>query len=230
MTSLLINDKKHKTKDSQGQKTKKKDHKCEIEKENIKLHYILITSLLYNEKYKKLHNITQETENFCLEELKSTPDEESKIKNNIIKAKNFFCNLLGNYNKLVERDFDEGKIENTEQILNELKKLMKSSNFVADGSIPSEWYVISLLEYLKKIPEKMTENDCKELYEEIASDINKSIKEIDFEALSVIIGKLKYAKVGKIYYEESKRLLIDIKLNEQSKSIIENEFIPIHLS
>ena len=88
----------------------------------------------------------------------------------------------------------------------------------------------SLLEYLKKIPEKLTENDCEELYKEIASDINKSIKEIDFEALSVIIGKLKFAKVGKIYYKESKRLLNDIRLNEQSKLIIENEFIPINMS
>jgi len=230
MTNLLINDKKYKKSDSQGQKVKQKDNKSNNIKENVKLHYLLVTSLLYNEKYKKLYSITQETENFSLEELKSTPDEESKIKNNIIKVKNFFCNLLGNYNKLVETDFDEGKTENTEKILNELKKLMKSSNFVADGSIPSEWYLTSLLEYLKKIPEKLTENDCEELYKEIASDINKSIKEIDFEALSVIIGKLKFAKVGKIYYEESKRLLNDIRLNEQSKLIIENEFIPINMA
>ena len=230
LTSLLLADKKNKKQDSQNQKAKTKDNKSDGTEEDIKLHYLLVTSLLYNEKYKKFYDITKETENFCLEELKVITDEESKIKNNIIKVKNFFCNLLGNYNKLVETDFDEGKTENTEQILNELKKLMKSSNFVADGSIPSEWYVISLLEYLKKIPKNLTKNDCEELYNEIASDINKSIKEIDFEALSVIIGKLKFAKVGKIYYKESKRLLNDIKLNEQSKLIIENEFIPINIS
>ena len=230
LTNLLITDKKYKKQETQNQKSKHKENKSDNTKENIKLHYLLVTSLLYNEKYKKLYKITQETDNFCIEELKSTPDEESKIKNNIIRVKNFFCNLLGNYNKLVETDFDEGKTENTEKILNELKKLMKSSNFVADGSIPSEWYVTSLLEYLKKIPEKLTENDCEELYKEIESDINKSIKEIDFEALSVIIGKLKFAKVGKIYYKESKRLLNDIRLNEQSKLIIENEFIPINLT
>ena len=228
--NLLITDKKPKKQDSHSQKAKSKENKKDSTKENIKLHYLLVTSLLYNEKYQKLYNITQETENFCLEELKSIPDEESKIKNNIIKVKNFFCNLLGNYNKLVETDFDEGKTENTQQILNELKKLMKSSNFVADGSVPSEWYVTSLLEYLKKIPEKLTENDCDELYKEIASDINKSIKEIDFEALSVIIGKLKFTKMGKNYYNENKRLLNDIRLNEQSKLIIENEFIPINMT
>ena len=44
---------------------------------------------------------------------------------------------------------------------------MKSSNFVVDGSIPSEWYVSSLLEYLQKIPEELTRNDCERLYDEI---------------------------------------------------------------
>lgn len=81
----------------------------------------------------------------------------------------------------------------------------------------------------KKIPKNLTENDCEELYKEIENDLNKSIKNLDFEALSVIIGKLKFSKVCKVYYEESKRLLIDVKLNDESKSIIENDFIPVDI-
>ena len=45
-----------------------------------------------------------------------------------------------------------------------------------DGTIPSEWYVTSLLEYLKKIPEDLTKNDCEKLYNEIETDLRKSIK------------------------------------------------------
>ena len=222
--------KKDKDKDSHSQKSKKKDNKKEIEKEQEKIptvHYFLISSLIYNEKYEKLFNIEQETESFSIKEKKNAKDEESITQNNIIKVKNFFCSLLYNYNKLVKTDFEEGKTENTEKILTELKTLMGSPNFVADGSIPSEWYVTSLLEYLKKIPEGLTKNDCEELYKEIDKDLNNSIKDLDFEALSVIIGKLKFAKMGKIYYEKNKKLLIDIKLNEESKSIIEKDFIPV---
>ena len=205
-------------------KKREKDDK-DSEAEKTKLHYFLITSLLTNDYYKKLFDIEQQTRSFSLPELKQILNEEDDMKNNIIKVKNFFCSLLYNYNKFVKTDFDEGSTENTEKILNELNIFMKSSNFVIDGSIPSEWYVKSLLEYLQKIPEKLTNNDCEKLYNEIENDINKSIKELDFEALSVIFGKLQFVKRGTIYYEDSKKLLNDIKVNEETNLIIENDLI-----
>jgi len=218
--------------DPLSQQSKKKDKKAMNEKDSeIKVHYFLVTSVLYNDQYKLLFNINQETKCFSIKELKNTFEKKYTNENNIIKVKNFFCNLLYNYNKLVITDFDEDKIkiENTEKILIEMKNIKKSSNFMKEGNIPSEWYVTSLLEYLKKIPKNLTENDCEELYKEIENDLKKSIKDLDFEVLSIIIGKLKFATVYKVYYEESKRLLIDIMLNHESKSIIENVFIPVDI-
>ena len=111
-----------------------------------------MTSVLYNDQYKLLFNINQETPCFSIKELKNTFEKKYTNENNIIKVKNFFCNLLYNYNKLIITDFDEDKIkiENTEKILIEMKNIKKSSNFMKEGTIPSEWYVTSLLEYLKK--------------------------------------------------------------------------------
>ena len=149
--------------------------------------------------------------------------------NNIIKVKNFFCAILYNIKKLKKTDFNEGTIEYTVTILKELNTFIKSSNFVINESIPFNWYVNALLEYLQKIPHYLTNNDCEELYNEIENDLIKSIKELDFEALSVIIEKLKFAKRGKIYYEESRKILNDIKLNEETKKIIENEIIPFEI-
>ena len=207
-------------------KSKKNENK---EQEKVKLHYFLITKLLTNEKYKELFNIEQKTASFSIEELKTIKSDEELIQNNIIKVKNFLCSLLYNYNRLIKTDFDEGTTENTESILKELNKFMKSSNFVVDKSIPSEWYVKSLLEYLQKIPEDLTKNDCEKLYNEIEKEVNQSIKDLDIVALSVIIGKLKFAKRGKNYYEECKNLLVDIKLNQETKKIIETEFIPVEI-
>ena len=210
-------------------KKEKEKEENELDKDKIKVHHFLITSVLTNEKYKKLFNLEQPTANFSIKELKNITNEEEMTKNNIIKVKNFFCSLLYNYNKLVKTDFDEGTTETTEKILKELNIFMKSSNFVVDGSIPSEWYVSSLLEYLQKLPKDLTQNDCEKLYNEIEKDVNASIKELDFEALSVIIGKLRYAKRGKTYYTEIIQLLNDIKLNEEAKLIIEKEFIPVDI-
>ena len=217
--------------DSQNQQTIKDFLNKKIfdnNQEKTVLYYFLFTKLLTNQQYNKLMNIEQKTSYFFNEELKNT-SKESEMHNNIIKVKNFFCAILYNIKKLKKTDFNEGTIEYTVTILKELNTFIKSSNFVINESIPFNWYVNALLEYLQKIPHYLTNNDCEELYNEIENDLIKSIKELDFEALSVIIEKLKFAKRGKIYYEESRKILNDIKLNEETKKIIENEIIPFEI-
>ena len=192
------------------------------------LHFFLIYNFLTNQKYTKLFNITQEKASFTLKELPKTEDENNK-KNNIIKVKNFLCSLLNNYRTLVKTDFIENTTYNTLSILKQLKTFMKISNFIIDGSIPSEWFVDSLLEYLKKIPTDLTNNDCDILYKQIESHLNASIKDIDFEALSIILSKVKFCKRRKNNYEKMKTLLIDIELNEKVQNIIEKEPITVEI-
>ena len=227
LETLLQNDKNF-SKESQNTNTKKKKEPV-TPPPSGKLHFFLFTNLIKNEKYQKLFKIEQKTASYSIPELKNTPDDESITKNNIIKVKNFICSLLYNYNKLVKTDFDKGTTENTQSILKELNIFMKSSNFVVDSSIPSEWYVLSLLEYLQKIPSELTDNDCENLYNEIEKDIKNSIKELDFEALGIVIGKMKYTKRVVNYYKESEKLLNDINLNEICKKIIETEPIPVEM-
>ena len=205
----IIKDKKKK--DKQGKKI---------------LNFFLFTDLLVNNKYKKLFSITQERPNFTLKELKITQNENERQKNNIIKIKNFLSSLLYNYRTLVKTDFDDGTTVNTIKILRELKKFMKTSNFVIDGTIPSEWYVNSLIDHLKMLPPDMQSNDYESLYKSMESDVNNSMKEIDFETMSVCLGKVKFAKRGKVYYEDVKNKIIDIELNEKAQSIIETAIIP----
>ena len=211
-------------------KSKRKDRieYKEVEGKEL-LKYFLITDLITNKRYTQLFDIKQEKANFSIKELKKTQTDSEIMENNIIKVKNFFCNLLYNYRTLVKTDFNEGTTGNTKVILTELKKFIKSSDFVIDGSIPSEWYVSSLFEYLKKIPEELTNNDCRELYNQIEKDINNSIKELDFEALSVCLGKVKFAKRVKINYERTSKFILNIDLNEKVQNIIEKEIIPVEI-
>ena len=218
-------------KDKKKEKDKDKRRKSEIfneKKFTQKIQYFLVTCLDKNSKYEKLLNIEYKPY-FSITEIKELKDEEAITKNNIIRAKNYFFSLLYNYHKLVKTDFDEGTTENTEKILTELNMFMKSSNLVMDGSIPSEWYVNSLLEYLKKLPEYLTKNDCEELYNEMEKDLNGSIKRLDFEALSFIMCKLKFASRSKIYYQQSLELLEDIESNELVRNIITEKFIPVDI-
>ena len=186
-----------------------------------KIYYFLLTSLLASDSYNKLFEISQPTKSFSIKEIKDDlNNDENIVKNNIIKVKNFICYLLYNYDKLVEKNFNPDKIENTEKILDELNTLMKSSYFLIDGTIPFDWYINSIYEYLKKIPENLTKYDCEELYNEIEQEINNSLKQLDFIKLSYILEKLEFAERGKIFYKENQKLLMEIKLKEDVKQII----------
>ena len=157
------------------------------------LNFFLFNKLLINDKYKNLFKMNQDKPNFSLKELDSTEKEEDIKKNNIIKVKNLLSGLLYNYRNLVKTDFDEGTTVNTNKILIELKKFMKSSNFVIDGSIPSEWYVDSLLECLKSLPPDLRNNDYENLYNTLINEVSNAMKNLDFETLSFCLGKVKFA-------------------------------------
>ena len=180
-----------------------------------------------NDDYKKLFEISQPSKSFSIKELKNLSNESDIKENNIIKVKNFICSLLYNFDKLVESNFQIDSIENTEKIFSHLNILMKSPYFVINNEIPFDWYINSIFEYLQKIPENLTRNDCEELYKEIENDINNSLAQLDFIKLSVILEKLDFAERGKIFYKENQKLLMDIILNEKTKSIIHREFIPV---
>ena len=112
-------------------------------------------------------------------------------------------NLLLYYK--IKTDFEEGTTSNLINILKELKIFMKSSNFVIDGSIPSEWYINSLIEFLYKIPKEYTENSHSLLFDSIEKEVNESINTLDFEILSICLNKIKYICKNIIYYDNSKK-------------------------
>ena len=194
------------------------------------LNYFLFTKLLVNDKYKHLFKLSQEKPNFTLKEINKTENEDDIQKNNVIKVKNLFSGLLYNYRNLVQTDFNEGTTGNTLKILKELKKFMKSSNFVMDGSIPSEWYVDSLFECLKLLPKDYQKNDYEKLYHSLIKDVGDTMKEMDFETLSFCLGKVKFANRGKIYYEKMIKNITEIELNEKVQNIIEKAIIPVTIT
>ena len=205
---------------------KKKKSKQEIKI----LNFFLFTKLIINEKYKPIFNLMQDTPNFTIKELKSTKTETEIQKNNIIKVKNLFSGLLYNYRNLVRTDFSEGTTKNTLMILKELKKFMKSSEFLIDGTIPSEWYVNSLFECLKLLPNDLKNNDYENLYNSLMDDLNIAMKELDFETLSFCLGKIKFANRGKLYLDNLAKDIIEIELNKKVQNIIEKAIIPVTIS
>jgi hypothetical protein len=192
--------------------------------------YFLYTKKYVNDKYKEMFEIDANLyQNFHIKEIEDPKNKEDLNKNIIIKVKNYISNSLYNYRILEKNDFEEGTTNNTFQIFRELKRFMKSSNFIVDNSIPSIWYINSLLSYLKKLPPEYQENDCVKLYKELKNDINKSIESLDFQSLILFHSKLKYLSRAMKHYQVAKQLVADIDINQVVKKIVEEVSIPVEV-
>ena len=225
---ILNNEKKIDINIIKEKNKKKKDKKKKEEIEPIQeeiIHYFLHTKLDINKNYDELLNLRTKT-NFSI---KKDKDKESKVKNNIIKVKNLMCNILYNCNELIKPNSEGDSFENTEIILNNLYSKNKSPNSEIENSIPIEWYIKSFLKNAKKLPEYLTKNDFELLYDNLKRDINKSIKDLDFEVLSIILNKIKNINKEKIYYEKNIEILEDYELNQEVNKIIKEYFIPIDI-
>ena len=231
-----INNKKNEIDKNKNVKTglfgfiRKKKEKVEETQPQDVIKYYLISNLLINDKYKNIFNSNIKTYHFSIKELKECKNEEEILANKIIKIKNFFSSLLCNYRQLVKTDFDEGTTDKIIDILKELRSFMKSSNFVIDGNIPSEWYVSSLIQYLKKLPENLADNEYELFFKEMENDLFNNLKQLDFETLSICLNKTKFAQKGILFYQDAKQILIDILLNKKIIKIVEKDKINVELS
>ena len=204
----------------------------EEKKEIVK--YFHVSQLLFNEKSKKIFSLEQKKYYYHIDELKeknfkNINPKELLMKNNIIKCKNFLSSILYNYRILEKNDFNKDKTNNIMDILKELTHFMKASNYFVDGSIPSEWYLISLMECLKKLPDDYKNNEYAKLFEELASELNESIKKCNFEYMSIFLDEMKFGNRNKNFYERVKAIYMDIELNNKANDIIENDNVNISL-
>ena len=188
------------------------------------LKFFLISDLLFNKSCENLFNLKNTKEYYNIEE-KKIKDVNDK---SIIKAKNFICAFLYNYYSIedVHLSLKEEDKLNSLVILRKLKNYTNTTDLLKNEKIPYDWYIDSIIEYLKKLPEKYIENDFSLLYDELENEIKNSIKIYNFEEISLLANKTKFLKNSHIFYEEAKKILIDIDLNKRVQVIIEKEIMP----
>ena len=219
--------------DSNLKKIEQIKNNLETNKENISknIKYFLITDFIYCKKYDKIFNEKKRKLYFSLDELKEIENYEQQIENNKIKIKNFFFALLYNYPKLSKNNISLGNISNIINLIKELKNnsYINSSINIEQQHIPLKWYIDSLIQYLPRIRDELSENDYEKLLDEIEDDLTNSLKEINFEELTEFIEYIKEMEKEKMYYEIIKKIILDIDLNKMSHIIIQKEQIPIEM-
>ena len=192
------------------------------------INWFLLLDSINNENFNKILNLKKYDKSFfTLKEIKIIETKEQKIKNDIIKIKNFFYALLYNYPTLLKNNYREEKLTNIINILNELKNniYINSSIYMDENSIPINWYIDSLIQYLSTLPENLVKNDYKELLNEIEEEITNSIKELNFEKLCIFIDYFKDIQKEKLYYNNILNIMTDIDLNKNIQNIAKKEII-----
>ena len=213
-----------------------------IHQEKIKLHlekeksekiinFFLKSDTSYDEKFTQLLKIKQKktSPSINIPELKELNSEEDIQKNNLIKIQNCLSTLLFNYRILNKSDFSEGTTENTISILNEILKFLKTGSFVLDNTIPTDWYVHTLLKLLKSVPEEYKENDFELIYKNLTDELNKSIKSLDFAELSRIFERLKYTERAFKNINLNLLAINEIETNNIIKNFAENHKLEVEI-
>ena len=199
--------------------------------EEKELKFFLITKLKYNSDFIKLFNIKRKKQYYFKEENKNdiNEDENSKNEKIINRTKNFLCAILYYNNKLNKDEFIDNKISNTKDILIELKQKMKYLNILIEETIPSEWYMKSLFDYIQKLPKDLTNNDFEGLFNQLEENLKASIKEYNLEELYIFKEKLKIVKKKKLTYNNIINILKDSKYNIYVRNIIKKLIVPVKI-
>jgi hypothetical protein len=154
-----------------------------IESNIKKRNYFLKYNIVYNEEFNKLMNINQKPNqpNFSISEIKNIKNDDDVVKNNMIKIQNYISKILYNYSTLNKMDFSQEIKINTTNIFTELLKFLKIRCFVINNSIPTKWYIYSLLKLLKTIPKEYKEDDYEKIYNILINNISESIKTLKYK-------------------------------------------------
>ena len=187
--------------------------------------FFLISEIICNEKFQKIKDMEKYKHNhFNLKELKRIENEEQKMQNNKIKLENFFFSLLYNYQKISINYFNRDNISDLINILKELKNQASTSSiYTSNNHIPVNWYINSLLQSLRKVPEELKENDYEDILNEIEKLINDSIEELNFQELIKFNEYSKELEKEKLYYENIIKAITDIDLNKETQEIINSK-------
>ena len=205
----------------------KKEKKSQIDEFDC---YFIHLEEIYKNDYKFLFKLNNKESDYYIE-LDSLKTKELKNEEKIlINAKNYLCSTLGNCRLLDMSDFNQEQIKNSKSILEEIKNYLALPNFILNNNtIPSEWYINSLLDSLPLLEKSYQENDFLKLYEELYKNLNEKIEQLNLNFLVILKNKIKFLESSKDYYNTLIKSIKEIIINEKIKYIAENIFFPVEV-
>ena len=111
-----------------------------------------------------------------------------------------------------------------------IKNHITLPNFILNNNtVPSEWYLNSLLDNLPLLEKDYQENDFLKLYKELYQNLSESLEELNFHFLILFKNRIKFIDKTKYYYDSIEKYSKEIAINEKIKKMVEEIFLPIEV-
>ena len=215
------------------------------------LNYYLYYEVFYSYEIANIILQKKEEEYFKIEEIKNVKTNKDKELNNLIKIKNYLCNLLFNSDLISFIDKTKIKINNLKQLIEELEKYNKLESliFTNDNNKMNDYeYLVNAdinnniseeifpfrdnninpyILLIEKLNEKYSKNNYQLLFNPLYKSISSSMTNYNFEILSPILDILNNIKqTTHIYLLNQEKYKHNI-FNSKIRNFIENENIEV---
>ena len=192
--------------------------------------YFLFMDEVYEKKYEYMFKIENKSSDYYIDPTSTKNKNLSQKEKILINIKNYLFSTLGNYRVLNISDFNSDNIKTTINILESIKNHITLPNFILNNNtVPSEWYLNSLLDNLPLLEKDYQENDFLKLYKELYQNLSESLEELNFHFLILFKNRIKFIDKTKYYYDSIEKYSKEIAINEKIKKMVEEIFLPIEV-
>ena len=199
---------------------------------NVENYYLLNIQII-EQKYEKLFSINNDKNKYFFIDIKDKNKKQlTEKETNLINLKNSLIGILSIYRPLDISDYYFDESSNFIEIISEIKKYINFPNFTLSYNNfinTTNWSISSLFDNIEKIPNEYILGDYEKLFNELEAEIKASIEELNLEKISSMKNKLIFVNKALNYYEEKRRDIKDIIINESIKIITEKMAILIDI-
>ena len=195
----------------------------EISSKNIE-NYFLLNFQIINKKCEKFFSFNTDKNKYFFIDIKDDNKKQlNEFEIDLINLKNNLSKILGIYRPFNKSDYSLSDSSNFKEIFLEIKKYINLSNytFANKNSINTcYWSILSIFDFLDKIPKEYRLNDFEKLFNELNKDITSAINELNFGIINSIKNKFIFVNKALNYYKEKGKDIDDIIINENIKKIL----------
>ena len=195
----------------------------EISSKNIE-NYFLLNFQIINKKCEKFFSFNTDKNRYFFIDIKDDNKKQlNECEIDLINLKNNLSKILGIYRPFNKSDYSLSDSSNFKEIFLEIKKYINLSNytFANKNSINTcYWSILSIFDFLDKIPKEYKLNDFEKLFNELNKDITSAINELNFGIINSIKNKFIFVNKALNYYKEKGKDIDDIIINENIKKIL----------